>query len=744
MPMLRLKLLSVVLITLLLTACGGNAPAASGDEPTPPPAAPQQSPTEVVSAFLDAWNEEDYATMHTYLHPISQEQYPYEVFERRFTVVDGDIDIDGINYEIHTVDLQGESAAVHYDLTFVSSTYSNIPDPDRTMRLMRTPDGWRIAWSSMDILEGLAGGGYTRVDSRASVRGHIYDRNGEYLVEEGGAVVILRAQQSRMNNVDNCIDYLTDLLRERRANLVRLFASYLDETIFYVGEIDREIYLNAQNDLSNICGIFQDDTATIPLVTEYTTRRYYGNGAAAHVTGYVSPVTAEQLQTLSAQGYRSGDIIGQTGIEQRYDQQLAGRPERYLVVSEPGGAVVDELGGTTGAPSVDVRLTIDRDLQVIVAQALSDAYNYAEPNWGGVSTGGAAVVIDVNTGEILAMASYPSYNPSIFSPDTPNPDVIDVRAGLANDVSRRPLVNKATNDRYSPGSVFKIITVAAILNEGLIAPDEEYDCQLEWNGARYGDTAGIRLDWRATDGFDAAGPITPWLALTSSCDPFFWEYSAQLYQRGSNLLIEYAQRMGMTGLTGIEIPEVRSELAPPRSVDEALNNAIGQGSVEVTPLAMVQVTAAIANGGTIYQPYIVQQVGDGPVSEPRVIGQFDLNPGVLEAVQRGMCEVPFNEDFGTAILVFGDGVPYTLCGKTGSAQTALYPNAWFVAYAPADNPQIAVVVMVANSLEGSQVAAPIVRRILDDYFNVAREPWPEWWRDPYEPLNVPGGGVPGG
>jgi len=168
---------------------------------------------------------------------------------------------------------------------------------------------------------------------------------------------------------------------------------------------------------------------------------------------------------------------------------------------------------------------------------------------------------------------------------------------------------------------------------------------------------------------------------------------------------------------------------------------------------MAVATMGIGNGGTVYEPYLVKQVGgtDGaPVTytgEPEVLNTLDFEPGVLETIQQGMCGVVTNRDLGTAFGRFNDDLgwvefdaQYTLCGKTGTAQTAQYPNAWFVAYAPAENPQIVVTVMVEQSLEGSQVAAPIVRRILDRYFNVDVAPFPDWWPiGPYVPLPVPEG-----
>jgi penicillin-binding protein 2 len=200
-----------------------------------------------------------------------------------------------------------------------------------------------------------------------------------------------------------------------------------------------------------------------------------------------------------------------------------------------------------------------------------------------------------------------------------------------------------------------------------------------------------------------------------------------------------------TGLSNLGYTEAGGSIPQPNDIAEALNNAIGQGNTQVTALQMARLAATIANGGTLYRPYIVQQVGgldDTDVVqefEPTVVRELDVSSETIQRVQEGMCNVPIDEELGTAEYIFGDA-PYTSCGKTGTAQTgALAPHAWYVAYAPADNPQIAIAVVVTNSREGSEVAAPIVRRFLDMYFNVEWAQFPDFWETEYVPLEPPVG-----
>ena len=310
------------------------------------------------------------------------------------------------------------------------------------------------------------------------------------------------------------------------------------------------------------------------------------------------------------------------------------------------------------------------------------------------------------------------------------------------------MLNRATADPISSGSVFKIVTTTAVLNEELIGIDDTFECGLSWDGSeRYGDTSSPRLDWRYSDGLDPTGPVVPSQALTTSCDPFYYEFGAMMYrERSENTLVRYANMMGLDGTTGMGIyREEPSTIPTPGSVDEAINNAIGQGNTQMTALQTAVMVAAVANGGTVYKPYMVEQIGDGvdyqDVGEPEVVNTLDIAPEVLQQVQRGMCDVTTDREIGTGRFAFVESsLPpnYTACGKTGTAQTTTpYPHAWFVAYAPVDDPEIAVVVMAEHSREGSEVAAPMARRILDAYFREPLMPYPQWWEEDYVPMNVP-------
>ncbi len=739
----RLKFKILALCALLLAGCGG---AASADLGAAAPILVQspQSPAEVVEDFLEAWNAQDYPAMYALVSPESQELYAFPVFQTTYQNADGALSLSGVTYTIHDTTLQGMTAAVTYDVAIASSGFETIEDAGRTMRLIQKPDGWRVAWSSMDIFDSLAAGARIENAARRDPRGNIYDRDGNLLVEEGGLVYALYVARQNIPNEDECINLLSHVLVRPRFELVRLFGSYNPDTIFLVGDIDPEIYNAEQDALLSTCSV---------TYLERETRRYFGHGAALHVTGYLGQIPADQLDRWLSLGYQAGGLVGLMAVENVYDPVLGGRPERVLRILEPGGAVLRELAGSEGNPPQSVTLTIDRDLQYAAAQAVTDAYSYAEPNWGSRSAGAAAVVLDVNTGAILALVSYPMFDPGIFNPDTYYLNPGDIIASIYTD-ERRPFTNRVTQQQYAPGSVFKIFTTAAAAEEGLIAPDEIFYCGLEWErGPEFGDTLPIRPDWRKTDGLEETGDITITQALTASCDPFYYEMGARLFsERGHNVLVDYSQRMGLGAPVGLEplLSEAPGNLAPPNSVEEAINNAIGQGNVQIPPIQMAVAVAAVANGGTLYQPYLVQQVGGQDGGEPTfeaapiVVRDTGLSDETLQIIHDGMCQVTVDTTLGTAWGAF-ENTNYWACGKTGTAQTArIEPHAWFVAFAPRENPEIAVVVMVENSREGSEVAAPIARRIIDAYLGEPYNNYPPWWQDPYEELNIPVGGTGGG
>ncbi len=735
----------LLLCLLSLAACESallrDSPAPVAVTPVPVLRSTSDDPADVLRAFILAWNNEDFEAMYELIANRSRELYPQRNFIDKYTVAHSVIRFDGVEHSLLAVRYQGTTAIVDYDVVIESPTFGQVADERRVMRMVNE-GGWKIAWSPTDIIRGMSS--RARLTERADfpARANIYAADGSPLAQEDAPVYSLWAIQADMPSIDVCLDTLALVTRQSVLTLRRLFVQYLDETFFQVAEIDSDQYERYRQQLSADCAIFPSD-GIFNKVRTYRSRSYYGHGIAAHVVGYLGAVPADELERWEALGYSGGDLVGRAGIELSYEQVLAGKPQRYLRIVEGGATVIRELAGANGEAPRPVTLTIDRKLQGIMAQAMADAVSYATPNWGVLTGGGALVALDVNSGALLAMASYPSFDPHTFNPATQY-NVLDAVTRLNNDL-RNPFTNKALAEQYTPGSVYKIVTALAAGSEGIWDREMQFDCGHFWDGSRFGDSRAVRTDWRLLESppRDPAGAVTMAQALAASCNPFFYEMGALMYQASPEMQIGYARLLGLgaqTGIRGLGI-EAAGDVAPPGEMAAAINNAIGQGNVAVSVLQMAQVTATIANGGTLWQPYVVSHIGaEGEPgyqleNEPALISELELDAEAVAMVQNGMCQVTTVRDLGTASFVFEDA-DYTLCGKTGTAETAANPHAWFVAYWPREEPRIAFAGVMTHSREGSEVVAPMIRRTLDDYLGEPRQAFPEWWQEDYIPVKT--------
>jgi penicillin-binding protein 2 len=356
------------------------------------------------------------------------------------------------------------------------------------------------------------------------------------------------------------------------------------------------------------------------------------------------------------------------------------------------------------------------------------------------------VVIRVDDGEVLALASSPTFDPNLFEPTNLNRQFADNNAISAG------LLNRAAQDAYPAGSVFKIVTFSAGLTSGLFTPDSKYTCNGQW------DEVGLPAPF--TDWLPGGhGTLTLEQGLTASCDPWFWHLSKALYDWNPNWVPQVAKAFGLgqaTGINGLEetiglIPDPAWKLQSKGQaweVIDSLNLGIGQGDVQVTPLQIARLLATVANNGIQAQPQLVLKVGapgQPPTYQfqPKFTGQLPLKPDQLAALQDGLHKVT-QDPIGTARTRFR-GLKIPVAGKTGTAQTnETEPHAWFAGYSLAhkpDKPDIAIAVWVKNIGEGADVAAPIFRRILESYYGLplTRYPWEDSVGVVKTPTPTPGG-----
>lgn len=469
--------------------------------------------------------------------------------------------------------------------------------------------------------------------------------------------------------------------------------------------------------------------------------RDYPHGAlAAHVLGYTNELSKDELQARKGQGYQMGDTTGRRGVEKTFEDELRGTDGRETVVVDSKGRsqrtglakqLMDEVGVfEPPAPGNRVVLTLDLDLQRAAEQAFEGR------------KAGSVVVIEVDTGRLLALTSTPSFNPQLVSGYFDPAE----KARLDGMRALRPWRFRAIQDYFAPGSTFKVVTALAALKAGVTHVHEKVRCP---GAFRLG-----KARWRCWKE-SGHGLVDAELSLAQSCDVYYYTLGARM---GLDPIAEMGRNLSFGDRTGIALSGESRGIMPDQdwyakrelyTLGAAVNVSIGQGAVSATPLQLAVAYAALGNGGTVYEPQIALRIEtyDGKESRevpPVVRRRLDLEPQHLATVREGLRQV-VNEPFGTAKRSRLKDLQFS--GKTGTAQVArmgkkrvksrdlewkVRDHAWFSAFAPSTDPQIAVVVFVEHGGGGSSAAAPVARDVID-----------AWWRKrqrqaslPNEPLRI--------
>jgi hypothetical protein len=325
---------------------------------------------QIAETFLNAWEKADYTTMYGLISPNSRDAYDETKFSAEYDQAATEVTLNSLDTNITSSLRQGTTAVVQYDAVFHSELFVDISDTARTMRLIETPEGWRVAWSRMDIFNDLAEG--ARLDRVQTMpnRGNIYDRNGKVLVDQQGKSIVIYIVKQDIANEDACMQLLSRIMRRDIGDLQTLFAQYYPETRFPVGELDPETYQAEESNLLQACAVGDDQFDTLTRQT----RRYWGE-LAPHIIGYVSQIQPDQLAEYERKGYPQDALIGQTGIEKAYESYLAGKPGAELRIVAPSGETLRMLAKADPQPGQSVYLTIDRDLQEAVQNAIYEAYS---------------------------------------------------------------------------------------------------------------------------------------------------------------------------------------------------------------------------------------------------------------------------------------------------------------------------------------------------------------------------------
>jgi penicillin-binding protein 2 len=714
MVMKKTGYLWLVVVLLYLVSCSGNPSAQTTSTMTAEATlAPVGISTTKVpdikvasKAYLDAWQADDYTTMYAMLTSISQDAITAEDFEKYYRSIAAEAALQEIDYEIlSALVLSPEAAQVSFRVILHSSLVGDI-QRDTLMNLSNEKGQWRIQWDDTLVLPELAGGNYLGMERYVPSRGNIYDRNEHALVAQAEVTAIgIIPGQIDPAQEEILFTELVRLTGLRPDDIRARYTTFPVGSDWYLplGEVDSSEVAKRYDVIAGLSGL---------QLSLYKARYYYAGGVAPHVIGYVSTIQADEEEEYLRRGYRRDERVGQSGLEKWGEAYLSGQRGGALYVFSPQGQPTTRLAERQPEPAQAIYTTIDRDFQIGVQRALQGFR-------------GAAVVLERDTGRVLAMASSPSFDPNAFEPS--NYNSYTMLSDIFEDPNK-PWINRATQGLYPLGSVFKIITMSAALESGQFSPETTYQC-----GYFFEEIPGVVLNDWTYDHYLEDGKTIPSGLLTlpegliRSCNPFFWHLGLSLYDAGYTTNVsDMARGFGLGSLTGIGVVEEETGQVPdPASQIDATNLAIGQGNLLVTPLQAATFVAAVGNGGTLYQPQVVEKITppDGEASttfEPIANGNLpvsDDNLKVLQDAMRGV--VASTKPFGTAWHRF-TGFDILVAGKTGTATSGYgNPHSWFVGYSfeeRPNKPDIAVAVILENAGEGSDYAAPVFRRIVELYY----------------------------
>ena len=599
---------------------------------------------------------------------------------------------------------------------------------------------WYVQVLASDQFVRMANQNQVRLVPVHPIRGEILDRNGRVLVGNRPSTVVVVDRRDMRGREQEVLSRLAGLLGiplsdiRARLNSVKYFP-YQPIPVAEGVPKDKLFFI-------------AEHPADFPGVHyEIQPVRYFANGGlAAHVLGHLGEVSREQLGERRFRGYRPGELVGQSGVEATYERFLHGvLGTRGVQVNAKGQVLDDHFGGRPPVPGKNVVLSIDTKIQRIAEGSLVEGIRLARHTVDSGSgrylkaTGGAVVVMDPSNGQVLGLASSPSFDPRIFGNGL-SPKEFRTLGAPAN---QSPLVNRAIQGLYPAGSTFKPFVAAAALREGIASMDGRYACPGAWQVPT--DPGRVFHNWDPRD----RGLIGLPESLVISCDTVYYQFGYEFwlhYFRSGKKDEAFQRRLAQMGFgkqTGVDLPGENVGRLPTERLERTLykrypkvfgtyygwlpgdsvNLSIGQGFLLVSPLQLAKAYSALANGGKLFQPRVGLRVetSDGRVLRriaARPDGRLPLTQRQISFLKNSLRGVP---ERGTAALAFAgfplDRIP--VAGKTGTADIIpKQPYSWFAAMAPANDPKYVVVAMVEQGGHGSTTAAPVVRRILEGLFGV--------------------------
>ncbi|MCK5052932.1 MAG: hypothetical protein KAR65_01560 [Anaerolineales bacterium] len=714
---------------MLISSCGLFNPTDPGSNGTPTLPDPVQTtesapdPDSAAQQFLDTWNEGDYAGMYALFSPLTRDGLSEDDFIGRLEEIIRTGAFVDVDFQIVSALVNSpQRAEVRYRIVLTSASVGEITRETRMDLTRSAGEDWRVAWTDAMILPELEGGNGLSLTTITPTRANIYDRNNQAFAAEAAAgqdnAAALWIVPNEIGD-DEAEETMLSTLRRlfelvSTDSILARYESFRDTDYFTpLGVAPFDDYNAVGGLLASVGGV---------RARTYSTRYYYGSGLtpfaggiSPHTVGFVSQVQADEYDDLRAQGYQGDEFVGRIGIEAAFEDELRGVPGGTLYLVDPNDQILQAVAARDPGLPYAVYTTLDRDLQEIAQRSIEGFQ-------------GAVVVLERDTGAVLAMASSPAFDPNLF--DFQNPNGSNPNGGFQMlNSANQPYINRATQGLYAPGSVFKIVTMAAALETEYYEPDDVYDC-----GLTFTELPGwVGYDWRYEKELPAAGELTLKEGLEKSCNPWFYHIGLDLYVKSlPSAIPDMATAFGLGQTTGVEIGDEAGQVPSPENSAEVLGEewaawhpvqlAIGQSVLLVSPLQVARYVAAVGNGGTLYRPQLVLEIlnAEGDMLQefvPDPQAQLPVSPENLAAIQEAMVNV-VDKPGATAYRKFL-GINLNVAGKTGTASTEGDPHAWFAGYTfeeREDKPDIAIAVILENVGEGSDWAAPVFRRIVETYF----------------------------
>ena len=669
----------------------------------------------IAEQFLSAWQAEDYDVMFSMLSTLSRDAVGLEDFINTYQNVANTITLVSLDYQFISAMADENYGQVAYRVSFHTQLAGDLAS-ETMMNLVREGSGWQIQWEIGMILPELRDGNHLEFIHQIPDRGRIYDRDGAPLAAYEDAIAVgLVPGQILAEQTAQIYATLAEIGPYSETEFADMVERTPDDWLLPVTTLSQEELTPYLDVLREMSGVRLD---------EFRRRVYVEGGIGPHALGYMLYIPEDEVEDYIRMGYRQDERVGWAGLEAVYENELSGQRGGSLYLVSPDGEILSLIASSDSNPGQTVYTTLDKTLQKRLQESLGDLR-------------AAVVVMEVDTGKVLALMSNPGFDPNAFDTETGDPELVTTYFTDEN----QPLFNRATQGQYPLGSIFKIISMSTALETEIYSQYSSFLC-----GHTYWTCDSVYLeDWTLAHGTSASGELTLPEGLMRSCNPWFYRIGETLYNEGfESALSEMAMGFGLGALTGIEIPEEPGNI--PEVASNCLNNAqmaIGQGEILVTPLQVASFIAAMVNGGTLFSPALVEQIkpasGEATYEfSPEVNGTLPISEETRQTVLEAMRMVT-EDTRGTGYwALLGLDIPVS--GKTGTAQTPSGDaHAWFAGFTrqnDPDRPDIAVVVLVENGGEGSVMAAPIFKRAVSLYFSDGEDSGGTmpWESEPYVPL----------